>query len=359
VEYNGYRCLTANNSTTQKAFLSLPGMLYKKDCPQNKKTEKQLLNGTHILSKDMDIFPFVVVNAHDKPVCRCLVTCYDGTEDAYVGFFESYEDVDAVKKMLTCVIQRAHREGKTRLVGPIDASIYINYRFKTNKFDETYTGEPYNKSYYQSLWESCGFSVSDNYVSNSMRRVEKQDFDEKLNRIYCRYLERGYKFKSLDDDFEDRLEDVYELLMDRFSEFKGYQRLSKEQFISMFSHLEKIADGDMMKFAYKDDKLKGFCLALPNYGYDTLGEITPMKLFNILKKKNNPSEYVILYAGADKKAPGLGAALMHLIRNELYENQCTSIAALIHEGNMPGQVYTMLHTGQYKYVLMDMNIPTE
>lgn len=356
MEKKHYRCLTANNKATQKLFLQLPGMLYKKDCPQDIKMEKQILNNTHVLSKDMHIFPFVVVDDKGSPVCRCIMTCYDGTEDAYVGFFEAYDNRDAVNKMLSYVARKAQREGKKRLLGPIDASIYIKYRFKVNKFEETYTGEPYNKDYYQSLWEDFGFVVSDNYVSNLMRRVEKQDFDERLNRIYKRYLEKGYKFKSLNGDFDDKLEDVYELLMDRFSEFKGYQRISKEQFTEMFSHLEMIADESMMKFAYKDDELVGFCLALPNYRFNTLGKITPIKLFNILRTKKHPTEYVILYAGAHKKTPGLGAALMHVIRNELYENQCTSIAALIHEGNMPGQVYTMLHTDQFKYVLMSMDV---
>lgn len=331
-------------------------MIYKNHCPQDIKVEKQILNQTHVLSKDMRIFPFVILDKKGQPVCRCLMTCYKGTDDAYVGFFESFDNRDAVNKMLSYVIRKAQKEGKTRLVGPIDASIYIRYRFKVNRFNETYTGEPYNKDYYQKLWESCGFVVSDNYVSNSMRCVTKQDFDEKLNRIYKRYLERGYKFKSLDDDFDEKLSDVYELLMDRFSEFKGYQRITKEQFISMFSSLKYIAIDEMMKFAYKDDELVGFCLALPNYGFDSLGSITPKKLLGILKTKYFPREYVILYAGAHKKTPGLGAALMHAIRNELYENQCTSIAALIHEGNMPGQVYTMLHTGQFKYVLMSKDI---
>ena len=356
MEQNKYRCLTTNDKATQAAFLKLPKLLYKKDCPQNKKTEVEILSGKHILSNNMRIFPFVLVDENNKPISRCLMTCYEGTDDAYVGFFESYNNVDAVKELLSCVVQKAKEEGKSRLVGPIDASIYINYRFKINKFDSTYTGEPYNKDYYPSLWESFGFVVSDNYVSNSMRKVTKQDFDEKLNRIYKRYLERGYKFKSLGDDFEDRLEDVYELLMDRFSEFRGYQRLSKEQFCTMFSRFKTITNGDMMKFAYKDDELKGFCLALPNYYSNTLGKLTIPKLLSIMKIKRHPDDYVILYAGADKKAPGLGAALMHLIRNELYENQCTSIAALIHEGNMPAQVYTMLHTDQYKYVLMSMDI---
>ena len=123
--------------------------------------------------------------------------------------------------------------------------------------------------------------------------------------------------------------------------------------MTLFNSLEKIADKDMIKLAYKDEDLKGFCIALPNYELNTLGDINLRKLINIMQIKKAPKEYVILYAGADRAAPGLGGALMHSIRNELYKNQCTSIAALIHEGNMPQQVYTMLHTEQFKYSLFE------
>ena len=67
-----YKCLTGASKETQKAFQSLPGTLYKKDCPQNKKTEKEILNGTHPLSPDFDIYPFVITDEHRKPICRCI-----------------------------------------------------------------------------------------------------------------------------------------------------------------------------------------------------------------------------------------------------------------------------------------------
>lgn len=348
-----YKCLTGTSKETQKAFLSLPGTLYKKDCPQNKKTEKAILNGTHPLSPDFDIYPFVITDENRRPICRCILTIYKNTEEGYVGFFESKNDLTAVKEMMTHVRQKAKVLGKTKLLGPIDCSIYINYRFKMNMFNRTYTGEPYNKEYYPTLWTECGFVVKDKYVSNQMRKVNEEDFDERLDRIYNRYLDRGYTFRGPHGAFQDALKDVYSLLVERYSAFVGAQGVSQEQFMTLFSSLDKIADYDMIKLAYKDDELKGFCIALPNYGSNTRGSLSIRKLFSIMNIKKSPTEYVILYAGADKSAPGLGGALMHSIRNELYKNQCTSIAALIHEGNMPQQVYTMLHTEQFTYALYE------
>ena len=348
-----YKCLTDISKETQKAFLSLPRTLYKTDCPQDIQTEKQILNGTHPLSPDFTIYPFVITTEDRRPLCRCILTVYPDAEEAYVGFFEAKNDLTAVKEMMTYVRQKAKSLGKNKLLGPIDSSIYINYRFKTNMFDKIYTGEPYNKEYYPTLWTECGFSVKDRYVSNQMRKINEEDFDIRLDRIYQRYLNKGYTFRGPYGDFTGALKDVYSLLVERYSGFVGAQSVSQKQFMTLFSSLEKIADYDMIKLAYKDDELKGFCIALPNYGSNTRGSLSICKLLRIMKIKKSPEEYVILYAGADKSAPGLGGALMHSIRNELYKNQCTSIAALIHEGNMPQQVYTMLHTQQFKYELYE------
>jgi hypothetical protein len=352
-----YRCLTSNNKTTQDAFLKLPKLLYKKHCPQDKSTETRLLKGTHVLSSNIEVHPFVIVDNDDNPVCRCLMTYYNNSDTAYIGFFEARNNLMAVKKMFAYVERKAKSDHKIQLLGPIDASIYINYRFKVDHFDKIYTGEPYNKEYYENLWEEIGFTISDRYLSNQMRRVEVTDFDERLERIYQRYLSKGYQFVEPNkDDFDDRLEDVYKLLTNRYSNFAGSQPISADQFIAMFSDLETIMNHDMIKLVYKDGDLKAFCIAVPNYGELTHGHVGLFKLWKILKIKRHPSEYVILYAGADAQSPGLGGAVMHVIRNELYKNQCTSIGALIHEGNMPAQVYSMLHTDQYHYVLMKKHL---
>jgi hypothetical protein len=335
-------------------------MLYDDDCPQNRKTEKQILTGKHVLSPDIKVFPFVVVDNEQMPICRCLMTYYKSDPTAYVGFFESEDDIDAVHKMFISVERRAKKDGKTKLIGPIDASIYINYRFKENHFDRTYTGEPYNQPYYRSLWTRSGFTISDRYVSNQMRQVEEKDFDSRLEKIYNRYVEKGYEFRNPNaDNFESCLVDVHKLLMDSYSGFPGYKPMTKSQFVKMYSSIKRIVNYDMVQLVYRDNQLRAFCIAVPNYYALTRGRMTPIKLLKIIRIKKNPKEYVILYVGADKKTPGLGGALMHSVRNSLYKNKCTSIGALIHEGNVTDEIYQTLHQEQYRYVLLRKEIPVD
>jgi hypothetical protein len=332
-------------------------MIYKTNCPQDLTTEKSILRGTHPLSKDIETNIFVVTDENYTPICRCLMTYYKNDSVAYVGFFESQYNIDAVKLMFEKVELRATRDHKTSLCGPIDASIYIKYRFKIDNFENVYTGEPYNKDYYQELWSEIGFTVSNKYMSHQMRRVKENDFDHQLDRIYNRFLEKGYYFCCPNkNNFERSLEDIYTLLIDRYSNFPGYKHISKEQFIALYSKMKHIANYDMIKLVYKDETLKAFGIALPNYKGLTNGSLNLRKLVEIARIKKQPSEYVILYVGADNQTPGIGAALMQVIRNELFENQCTSIGALIREGNVTNKFYSILHTTQYNYVLMRKEI---
>lgn len=338
----------------QKLFLRLPARLYGSDCPQDLKVEKQLLRGEHPISACFEVIPFVTTDARGKALCRCALTYYPDDETAYLGFFEAYNDVEAVKTMFRCVEARAAADGKRRLLGPVDASIYINYRFKVDRFDKTYTGEPYNKPYYPTLWESCGFSVCARYGSNQLRRVEAEDIDPRLSRIYDRFVSRGYQFATpRRQDFDHCLGEICESMMRLYAGFTGYKPLTRAQFIAMFSYLKYVLNFKMVKLVYKGDKLQAFGICLPNYGTLTRGRITPVKLLKILKIRAKPEEYIILYVGAEPGSSGLGGALVHEIRNALYKNGCTSIGALIREGNVTGEVYDILYTDRFRYVLLE------
>lgn len=354
---NTYRCREADTPKLQKLFLQLPAQLYGSDCPQDIKAEKQLLHGSHILSPYFKVIPFVTTDKSGKAVCRCMLTYYPEDNTAYLGFFEAYDNPEAVREMLCCSEERAFADGKTTLLGPVDASIYINYRFKIDRFDKTYTGEPYNKPYYPILWENCGFSVCDRYFSNQLRRVGANDIDPRLSRLYERFTARGYRFVSPKRrDFDSCLTDICESMMRLYSEFTAYKPLSQVQFSSMFSYLKHVLNFDMVKLVYKEDKLCAFGICLPNYGILTRGKLTPIKLLQILKIRSKPKEYIILYVGAEPGASGLGGALVHDIRNTLYQNGCTSIGALIKEGNITGEVYDILYTDQFRYVLLSKDL---
>lgn len=355
-----YLCIDQSDRRTKPLFLGLPSRLYGEDCPQDLSTEKQLLNGKHPLSTDVEIFPFVVINPCGIALCRCLLTYYPHDPTAYVGFFEARPEIDAVRELFRRVEEKALSDGKTTLLGPIDVSIYINYRFKTNLFDRTYTSEPYNKDYYPDLWEKCGFSVRDRYVSNQLRKVNADDIDPRLQKIHDRYIARGYAFTSpTKQNFKQCLGDVYEAMMRLYSDFSGFKPISRSQYMKLFMPLEKALNFDMVKLVYQNGQLCAFSVAIPNYRYLTRGKRTLRKLLGIMRTKRAPDEYVVLYMGADRSVSGLGGSLAHCMRNAFYQLQCTSIGALIKEGQVTGQMYDSLYTDQFQYVLLCKEITAQ
>lgn len=350
-----YTCISTDKA--KALFLSLPRQIHGKNSWQDYKTEKAILENKHVLSCDMTTLPFVVVdNLSNETVCRCLLTFYPNDSTAYVGFFEAKNNVTAVQELMRNVEEKARENGKTALIGPIDASIYINYRFKIKKFDKTYTSEPHNLPYYADLWRNCGFIDNIKYVSNQLRKVEKFDLDSRLEKIYERYINKGYVVKHpTNDTFEKCLMDIYQIMMDAYSGFAGFKHISEKQFLELYRPLKQVLNFDMVDLMYKDDKLHAFSVAIPNYGDLTRGKLTLSKILKIKKIKKNPQEYVLLYVGADK-TPGVGSALLHHVRNNLYKNQCTSITALIKDGNLTGKVYTNVYVDQFEYVLLEKKL---
>jgi len=354
-----YKCLTKDSKNYKKYWLNLPSLLYKKnENPQDYKTEKQILEGTHPISCDIEVYPYVLINSENKPVARCLLTYYPGDDNAYLGFFESENNITAMREMILKVKSKAIEDKKKQIIGPVDASIYINYRFKNNLFDKTYTGEPYNKSYYPGLWEKVEFQICDKYSSYQLRKVELSDNDERFEKLVSRFEKHGYQFMNITPEtFDKSINDIYPLLMNRYSGFAAYKELTKQQFLALFSPMKKILNSDMAKVVYKDNELQAFCICVPNYGTATRGKLNIFKILKINSIKKDPDEYVILYLAANEKCFGLGGALIQMIKNELYKNQCNSIAGLIHEGNTSEKYYSELHTEKFEYVLYSQPLP--
>lgn len=353
-----------NEKNIRKDFLKLPKTLYDRGkCPQDIKTERQILEGTHILSNIFKVTPFVaylIENGEKKVATRALVTYYDNNETAYVGFFESVDEAEICKKLFETIFDFVKKDGKKTVVGPVDASFWVRYRFKLSSdrgFNEPYSCEPYNKEYYVRLWEQCGFQISHTYGSNFYRQVRTDDISPKLSRRYERMCQKGYVLRTSSfRKFDEDLVQIHRLITKTYKNFPMYTDISLKQFQSMFGYLKYVLNYSMVKLLYKGKEAVGFMICVPNYGFDSMGKLTLGKILRILRMRKRPQEYVILYMGADEKHLGTGSALAEDIKNELCKNGCTSIGALILEGKVTGLYYSDLFTGKSKYVLLKRNL---
>ncbi|MEE3374197.1 MAG: hypothetical protein VZR25_03490 [Acutalibacteraceae bacterium] len=338
-----------------KGFLALPKALYPRERrTQDTKAERAILNGTHPLSGEFTVRAYLAVDDGASPQGRCVLTYYPDDPAAYVGFFECVEDLDVCRALLSAAEAQARADGKEKLVGPLNASFWIGYRFKVENFDEHFTGEPDNLPYYADFWEACGFTVSERYYSNYLRSPTPEDPSEKWEKRLQRALDKGYEIRSLErGKFDEALRDIYRMLVRLYAKFPAFKLISEEQFTALFGSLKYVVDYECVLLGYKDGELAGFFVCVPNYGTLVDGDLSLRDLPAILRIRRNCKEYVILYIGVDRKHLGLGGAFAQTIRQIGQNKGAGSIAALIHEGNSSGVFFRELTTHTARYVLLE------
>lgn len=338
-----------------KGFLALPKALYPRERrTQDTKAERAILNGTHPLSGEFTVRAYLAVDDGASPQGRCVLTYYPDDPAAYVGFFECVEDLDVCRALLSAAEAQARADGKEKLVGPLNASFWIGYRFKVENFDEHFTGEPDNLPYYADFWEACGFTVSERYYSNYLRSPTPEDPSEKWEKRLQRALDKGYEIRSLErGKFDEALRDIYRMLVRLYAKFPAFKLISEEQFTALFGSLKYVVDYECVLLGYKDGELAGFFVCVPNYGTLVDGDLSLRDLPAILRIRRNCKEYVILYIGVDRKHLGLGGAFAQTIREIGQNKGAGSIAALIHEGNSSGVFFRELTTHTARYVLLE------
>ena len=338
-----------------KGFLALPKALYPRERrTQDTKAERAILNGTHPLSGEFTVRAYLAVDDGASPQGRCVLTYYPDDPAAYVGFFECVEDLDVCRALLSAAEAQARADGKEKLVGPLNASFWIGYRFKVENFDEHFTGEPDNLPYSADFWEACGFTVSERYYSNYLRSPTPEDPSEKWEKRLQRALDKGYEIRSLErGKFDEALRDIYRMLVRLYAKFPAFKLITEEQFTALFGSLKYVVDYECVLLGYKDGELAGFFVCVPNYGTLVDGDLSLRDLPAILRIRRNCKEYVILYIGVDRKHLGLGGAFAQTIRQIGQNKGAGSIAALIHEGNGSGVFFRELTTHTARYVLLE------
>ncbi|MCX7922065.1 MAG: hypothetical protein N3B21_08660 [Clostridia bacterium] len=318
-------------------FLRIPKDLYsKREIVQNEKEERSLLLGEHILSGYFQITKLLVYNG-DMPCARCAVTIYQGDDTAYVGFFESINDVECAKLLFEEARKISIENKCNKIKGPVDASFWIKYRLKTNNFSKrVFVGEPNNKDYYLNLFLACGYRVSETYVSNYYKRLPFWGFsDKKCKDRYDKFLSKGYKIISPGrKDFDTVIKEIYKLLMELYADFPVFKGLSEEDFLKLFSYYRYILDFSFVKIAYYKDEAVGFMIGTPDYGNMLYGKLSIPTYFRLFLKRIRSSRYVILYMGVKREHRGLGNAMIQTIMDNVRKKRANTIGALIKEGKV-------------------------
>ncbi len=242
----------------------------------------------------------------------------------------------------------------------MDASFWIKYRLKINNFDKPpYTAEPYNKDYYYNMFLDNEFTLVKRYVSNRFKRFPIIDSKKKeYKKRYKQFIEKEYTFKNLNKKtFDKSFREIYHMIITLYSDFPVYKYIEEDDFLKQFSSFRYIVDYSFIKLVYKNEKLAGFLIGIPDYSnmlYKKLRTIDYIKIF--WKKTVRSSNYVLLYMGADKEHSGLARAMTYAIIQNLKRRQSTSIGALIKDTNSNINHCAEDTSFKYEYVLLEYKI---
>lgn len=325
---------------------------------QKRSDEIALLKGTHTLSNYFTFTAFLCY-CDSKVVARCAVTIYTDKDEAYLGFFDSEDNIEAVKTIMEAAENFARENGIRKLTGPVDASFWIGYRMKSNKFDEKrFFSEPYGKDYYPKLWKENGYKISQVYVSNIYKKLSKnEEDDENYIKRYNFFTKRGYSIVSPSrKDWDKVIGEVYTLLVKLYSDFPVFSHITEKEFREMYKDLKTVLDFSMVKLGYKNNKLAGFFISVPDYGNRLCGNIGLPEILFMLKNRRRCDNYILLYIGVDEKHLGLGSALSQAMFEELRRKRSSSIGALIKKGKVSEKYIDNKILYQREYLLFEKHL---
>ena len=345
--------ITAVSTDPQRAaFVSLPGRLNRRGTYEPAgPTESALLGGTHPLSSTLTLRTWLSERGGDV-TARIGLTTYPGDETTgYVGFLAAADDASAAE-LFDVVATTAAAEGRTTLVGPVDASFWWRYRLKVTGFDERpYFGEPLNPPGHVRWWELAGYAETDRYRSSFTVRPDRNLVLPRFEQRAKLFESRGFEIRApRPAEWDGLLGDLHGLLGELYADFPTYRSIPESTFRELFAPMRLIADYSVLRMAYRDGQPEGFLVAFPDYGLGLASPSRPLQLATLARHRWRSNRYVLLYLGA--RHPGLGAALMHSFSAEMVRRRAEVIGALSHEHKPTGRYADAHVRTRTDYVLL-------
>ena len=352
-----YRLQRAKSGEPSESdFLALPAQLYdRRYLVQNLETEQALIAGAHPLSHYIRFHAYVVYRS-DVPVARFALTYYTD-RIVYIGFFECEPQKDTASFLFAQVDTLAKKHQAQQIIGPVNASFWLQYRLKTNHFDKPpYVGEPYNLDYYESQFADNGYVVRDRYISTIYSHIlSKRRFDEFRHKHQV-FKKKHYEMIGISyKNFDKHIDDFYAMVMKLYADFPVFHPITKDEFRTIFAPMKHLVVPSFAKIAYHHGKPAGFLFGLPDY-QTLLTNPTGINKLTIVLKKLRAPRYVMLYMGVLPEHTGLARALLKTTIVSLYLRLAPLVGALIHEGKVTGSYAHESIDDTYTYVLLTKKV---
>ncbi|MDT3696005.1 MAG: hypothetical protein ROY99_06390 [Ignavibacterium sp.] len=324
-----YRVSRVSTREELKDFITLPFKIYKDDknwvAPIKSELVKVLdpRRNPYFKFATIDLFNCYSGNEVISRIFLSVNKSYcdkSGTRTAFFGFFESYNNPQAVRTLFKVILEFCRNKGIRRIEGPFNPNLYSELGLLLDKYDYPVTFfQTYNPEYYHSLLKENGFELLETLHTRSNPNSDSYlnyHFPKPLNLELESLSVRSFNEKNKEQD----LEHLRNIFNDAFSDNWHFTPVSNEEYAFASKHLKLVTPPDLLQFVeYKGEPVAAvhFVLDINPLLKRFKGEKSFSNYIKFLFKRKKINKAIVFAIGIKKNFRNSG--VKHLLFNATVE----------------------------------------
>ncbi len=307
-------------SGEKKKFIEFPYTHYKDDphfVPPLRMDQKKLINTKANPYYNNAESVFFIAEYKGKLAGRISATLdrrYNEehkTKTGHFGFFECINHIPTAELLFRVAEDWLRDKGMEKVLGPASPGMMDTIGILKEGFDkDPFILMPYNKSYYPSLIEQCGYTETMELLSFMITQsdVSADRLARAMKIVYKR--NPGLSFRSINiKNIKNEVEIVRNIYNKAWKNNWGFLPLTKQELQSTAKDFKLILDPRVAHIAEIDGRPVGFSISIPNLNvlFKTMnGKLFPFGFLKILLKRRKIGELRTVLMGVLPEYQGRG-----------------------------------------------------
>lgn len=270
-----FQLIEVTNSATLSAFYEVQHLIYAGDdnwvCPLDEEIEAIFDPKQNVFFSHGRAARFILKDEKGQLVGR--VAAFINDKKAHknevptggMGFFECINSQEAANVLFDGAKNWLSGHGMLAMDGPINFSENDNFwGLLVEGYSPPAYGMPYNKPYYQTLFENYGFKLFFEQISNELN-IEKS-LPERFEKISKWIMEKpGYEFiRPKPEQLREFALAFQEVYNDAWQFHENFTPIDDAQIDRYVAKFKYIAIDAFLPFAYVDKEAAGFIICIPD-----------------------------------------------------------------------------------------------
>ena len=234
-----------------------------------------------------------------------------GEPVGFFGLFECEDDHETAAALFGAAADFLRSHGMTVMRGPENMSVNDDIGLLIEGFDSPPAiMMPFNRPYYPTLVESCGFrKAMDLYAYYG--DANEQQIPERIARGIA-LCQRRYKFRVRPIDlsrFDEELRQIHTVYTQAWEQNWGAVAMTRNEFDHLAAQFKSVIDPDLCLIAEVGTEVAGFSLALPDFNQVLIrlnGRLFPFGILKLLWYRRKIDMIRVLTMGTIKKFRHMG-----------------------------------------------------